>query len=173
MFSALKPGNIFYIKEHEGNRHIVKVGSVVSVTPPQPVQSNTPYSNPTYGMPSFNMETIVDVRVRCGEETYEFKKLPSNLSLTIYEGLIVSDNRDAMFAELESQYRTSKQVLDSIPYHEGFIESSDDMFKVLNPDFAKKREQEEKIALLENKITGIEGTLGDITTMLTQALNNK
>lgn len=45
------------------------------------------------------------------------------------------------------------------------------MLQTLNPQFAKEREQEQKIGLLEEKVTGMEGTLSDIRSMLSKALN--
>ena len=45
------------------------------------------------------------------------------------------------------------------------------MLKVLNPQLAKEKAQEEKIGALEEKVTGMEGTLTDIREMLSIALN--
>jgi len=46
------------------------------------------------------------------------------------------------------------------------ISKGDEMRKLLNPQFAKEKEQEAKIGILESKVTGIESSLGDIKTML-------
>jgi hypothetical protein len=45
------------------------------------------------------------------------------------------------------------------------------MLRELNPSFKKEKEQEEKIGLLEQKMSGMEGTLTDIREMLSLALN--
>ena len=45
------------------------------------------------------------------------------------------------------------------------------MLKVLNPQLAKEKAQEEKIGQLEQKVSGMEGTLTDIREMLSKALN--
>jgi hypothetical protein len=47
------------------------------------------------------------------------------------------------------------------------------MLRELNPQFAKEKEQEEKIGLLEKKMNGMEGTLSDIREMLNNALGGK
>ncbi len=103
----------------------------------------------------------------------EFKQLPANLSIANFgsSGVVVSESREAMNAEVEAMLRTSEQVLESIPYHESVIASCDDMLKVLNPQLAKEKAQEEKIGALEQKVSGIEGTLTDIREMLSKALN--
>lgn len=111
--------------------------------------------------------------VDSGEETMEFKQLPATLSIANFgsSGVVVSESREAMNAEVEAMLRTSKQVLESIPYHESVIASCDDMLKVLNPQLAKEKAQEEKIGALEQKVSGMEGTLTDIREMLSKALN--
>ena len=92
--------------------------------------------------------------------------------------VVVSDSKEAMSAEVEGLLRSSKQIIESVPYHEKVIESCDTMLRELNPQFAKEKEQEEKIGMLEEKMVGIEGTLNDMMGMLSKALgrntpNNK
>ena len=65
----------------------------------------------------------------------------------------------------------SKQIIDSVPYHEKVVASCDVMLRELNPSFKKEKEQEEKIGLLEQKMNGMEDTLSDIKDMLSLALN--
>jgi hypothetical protein len=76
-----------------------------------------------------------------------------------------------MNTEVEGMLRNSKQVIESIPYHERVVASCDEMLRELNPSFKKEKEQEEKIGLLEQKMNGMEGTLTDIREMLSLALN--
>ena len=44
------------------------------------------------------METVVDVSVKVGEETMEFKQLPAALSIANFgsSGVVVSESREAM-----------------------------------------------------------------------------
>ena len=75
-----------------------------------------------------------------------------------------------MSAEVEGLLRTSKGILDSVPYHEKVIVSCDSILRDLNPAFKKEKEQEEKIGMLEEKMVGIEDTLGEMMNMLSSAL---
>ena len=161
MFQSLRQQNIFYILQ-KGDNPGLKVGQVVSVSNPQPKYGQL-VPGQAFGQ---NVETVVDVSVKVGEETMEFKQLPANLSIANFgsSGVVVSESREAML-------RTSEQVLESIPYHENVIASCDDMLKVLNPQLAKEKAQEEKIGALEQKVSGMEGTLTDIREMLSKALN--
>jgi hypothetical protein len=113
---------------------------------------------------------VVDVKVKIGEENIEFKQLNANMNIANSGNVVVSDSKEAMSAEVEGLLRSSKQIIESIPYHEKVVASCDVMLRELNPQFAKEKEQEEKIGMLEEKMVGIEGTLNNMMGMLSQAL---
>jgi hypothetical protein len=164
MFSGSRQGNLFYILE-KGDELKLKVGQVVSVSNPQPKFGQ--FNTPTFGSQA---EMTVDVRVKVDDETMDFKQLSANASIANSGNVVVSDNKDAMSAEVEGLLRTSKGILDSIPYHEKMLVSCDAILRDLNPSFKKEKEQEEKIGALEEKMVGIEGTLSDMMSMLSNAL---
>lgn len=166
MFNALRQGSPFFILEKVDEPKL-KIGSVVSVSQPQPKYNNTFIPNQPYA------EMVVDIVVKVGEEEIKFEKLPSSLSIANFgaNGVVVSESKEAMNTEVEGMLRNSKQVIESIPYHEKVVASCDAMLRELNPSFRKEKEQEEKIGLLEEKMNGMEGTLTDIREMLSLALN--
>lgn len=161
MFSGLRQNGLFYILE-KGEDLKLKVGQVVSVSNPQPKYGQFGYGS--------QPEMVVDVRVKVDEETVEFKQLNANACIANSGSVIVSDSKEAMSAEIESLHHTSKGILDSVPYHEKVISSCDGILKELNPSFKKEKEQEAKIGMLEEKMVGIEGTLSDMMSMLSTAL---
>lgn len=169
MFSGLRQNSLFYILE-KGDTVSLKIGQVVSVSNPQPkynqYQPLQPYAQP---------ETTVDIKVKIGDETLDFKQLPSNLSIANFgqNGMVVSESKEAMCAEVEAMLRNSNSILDSIPYHKKVITSCDEMLRQLNPQFAKEKEQEEKIGVLEQKMGGIESTLSQMMGMLSEAVGPK
>lgn len=164
MFQANRQGNLFYILE-KGDELKLKVGQVVSVSNPQP-KYGSQFSVPAFGQ----SEMTVDVRVKVDDETMDFKQLSANASIANSGNVVVSDSKDAMSAEVEGLLRTSKGILDSVPYHEKVIVSCDSILRDLNPTFKKEKEQEEKIGMLEEKMVGIEDTLGEMMNMLSSAL---
>lgn len=166
MFSALRQGNLFYIL-HNGETPKLEVGQVSAIGQPQPRY------NTSYPVQPFNPETTIDVSVKVGDKTYEFKQLSSQMTIENRENMVLSDNKEAMLAEVESMLRTSRQIIESVGYHEKVVAACDTMLRELNPHFAKEKDQEEKIGLLENKMTNIEGTLGDIMSMLSKALDKR
>ena len=168
MFSALRSGSPFYILE-KANEPKLKIGSVVSVSQPTPKYSNSFVPNQQFG------DMVFDIVVKVADEEFKFEKLPSNLSIANFgqSGVVVSESKEAMNTEVEGMLRASKQILDSIPYHEKVLSECDVILRELNPQFAKEKEQEEKIASLELKVGGMEGKLDQITNMLQVALNTK
>ena len=164
MFSALRQGNLFYILE-KGDSPKLRMGYVQSISTPQP-KYNGNYQ-------PFNMESTVDITVKVGDEQQEFKQVPSTLSIANFGSVVISETKEAMNQEVDSMLKSSKQIIESIPYHEKTIIACEEILKELNPQFAKQKVQEEKINNLETKVGGIETKLDDICSMLSKALLNK
>ena len=102
----------------------------------------------------------------------DFKQLNANHSLANSGNLIVSDNKEAMSAEVEGLLRTSQQILESVPYHERVISSCDSILRELNPQFAKEKEQEEKIGALEERMGDINSKLDKMFEILSDTVGH-
>lgn len=161
MFSALRQNSTVYILDKKGTPSLRR-GQVVSVTAPRS-KTNGFYSNP--------MDMVVDINVRTDGTQETFKNLPASLSMVNDGNVVISETREAMSSEVESMLGVSRQVMESVPYHEKAITVYEVMLRELSPQFAKEKMQEEKISALETKIGGIETSIGDMKQMLTQALN--
>lgn len=168
MFSNLRQGSLLYVLNKAENPKLM-VGQVVSVGQPQAKYGTTNY------MHHPNYETVVDIVAKVGDEEMKFEKLPSHLSIANFgtAGMVVSESKEAMNAEVESMLRTSQMVLESMPYHEKVVGACDAMLRELNPQFAKEKEQEEKIGQLERKMDGMGKTLADISVMLNRVLKKE
>ena len=164
MFQGVRQNGLFYILE-KGDDLKLRIGQVISVSNPQPKYGQ--FNTPSFGS---QPEMTVDIRVKVDEETLDFKQLNANSSIANSGSVVVSDSKEAMSAEVEGLLRTSKAILDSIPYHEKMLDACDNILRDLNPSFKKEKEQEEKIGALEEKMVGIEGTLNDMMSMLSSAL---
>lgn len=157
MFNTLSKNSVFYILD-KNTKPTVKVGKVTEAK-----------INPQfYGLANQEMDITVDVN----GDSYEFKKIPSNVSIISPSvGIIISDNADDMIKEYETMVATSQQVLDSIDYHKCVLNSRDDIMSILNPKFAKEKEQETKLNTLESRVGNVEQGIGDIKNMLNKLLN--
>ena len=164
MFSGLRQGNLFYILE-KGEDLNLKIGQVISVSNPQPKYNQFNTTN-AFSQP----EMVVDVKVKVGEESLDFKQLNANMNIANSGNVVVSDSKEAMSAEVESLLRNSKQIIESVPYHERVVSSCDVMLRELNPAFAKEKEQEEKIGALEQRMGHIDGKLEKVLELLSDTV---
>lgn len=108
MFKTLRKGAQLYILDKTGDPE-VKIGYIDNVTMPRPMY---PTYNPAVSLGT-NMQTVVDLTVRIGEEKKEFV-VPSDLSIHTYGDYTLSENKEAMISEVDSLLQASKDVLDSV-----------------------------------------------------------
>lgn len=165
MFQGLRTNSLFYVLD-KGENPSLRIGQVVSVSNPQ-----TKYPTFNNGFTPQPMETIVDVRVKLGDEEVDFKQLPANGQIANDKNLVVSDNKDAMSAEVDAMLRQSKAILESVDYNKRVVESCEGMLQQLNPQIAKEKEQTEKINKLEGKVSGIEGKIDKMMGWLQQTMS--
>ena len=165
MFQGLRTNSLFYVLD-KGENPNLRVGQVVSVSNPQ-----TKYPAFNNGFNPQPMETVVDVKVKLGDEEVDFKQLPANGQIANDKNLVVSDNKDAMSAEVDAMLRQSKAILESVDYHKRVVDSCEGMLQQLNPQIAKEKEQTEKISKLEGKVSGIEGKIDKMMGWLQQTMS--
>ena len=164
MFQGLRTNSLFYVLD-KGENPNLRIGQVVSVSNPQ-----TKYPTFNNGFTPQPMETVVDVKVKLGDEEVDFKQLPANGQIANDKNLVVSDNKDAMSAEVDSMLRQSKAILERVDYNKRVVESCEGMLQQLNPQIAKEKEQTEKINKLEGKVSGIEGKIDKMMGWLQQTI---
>lgn len=165
MFQGLRTNSLFYVLD-KGESPNLRIGQVVSVSNPQ-----TKYPTFNNGFTPQPMETVVDVKVKLGDEEVDFKQLPANGQIANDKNLVVSDNKDAMSAEVDAMLRQSKAILESVDYNKRVVESCEGMLQQLNPQIAKEKEQTEKINKLEGKVSGIEGKIDKMMGWLQQTMS--
>lgn len=165
MFQGLRTNSLFYVLD-KGENLSLRIGQVVSVSNPQ-----TRYPSFNNGFTPQPMETVVDVKVKLGDEEVDFKQLPANGQIANDKNLVVSDSKDAMNSEVDAMLRQSKAILESVDYHERVVKSCEGMLLKLNPQIAKEKEQSEKISKLEGKVSGVEDKVDKMMGLLEKALN--
>lgn len=154
MFQNIRQGSSFYILDN-GEHPSLKIGTVLSVSTPMP-KYNTQYSVP-------GMEMVVDIQVQVDEEKIDFKQISAQLTIANFGtgGLVISEDKIAMLAEVESFQRASSKILDSVPYHEEVVSSGGEMLTILNPQMAKDRATEDRISALEERLSTLNTQMGD------------
>jgi hypothetical protein len=77
-----------------------------------------------------------------------------------------------MSNEVDNMLSNSKNIVDSISYHQKVIESCEEILKNLNPRFAKEKERDEDISNLKNKIGGLENKMDKLISILSKDESN-
>lgn len=171
MFQGLRQGNIIYLLD-KGNLSL-SVAEVVKTSNPytmsQKQQGNKLQMMPTYVQPQ-GQELFMDIVAKSAEEEFTLEELPSNQSYCFKNNIFVCDNVEAINSEIDSCERSSKMVLDSVPYHEKAVKSYQEMKLRINPQFAKEKEQEEKIGALEERMGNIDNKLNKMIDLLSDTL---
>ena len=166
MFSTLRKGASIYILDRSA-RPEVKVGSIDNVTMPRPMY---PTYNPAVSVGT-NMQTVVDITVRVGDEKKEFS-VPSNLSIHTYGDYTLSENKEAMISEVDSLLQQSKDIIDSVDKHKAAITAYEDILKSLNPVYAREQERESRIDSLSQQVGDMQSTLKRLESILLRNENN-
>lgn len=168
MFQNLRQGQPFYIL-YKGENPRYEAGNVLSVSNPMPKFPNN------FQLPQ-QQEMVVDVKVRVGESTLDYQKLPAHLSIADFTPLgnnvVVSDNKDAINAEIEAMQQISRDALAKTDYHNSVITACDEMLKQLNPQFAKDKERDEEIFQLKEQINSLTGNVSELVAMMKQNLSS-
>ena len=163
MFSTLRKGATIYILDRTSEPE-VKVGYIDNVTLPRPMY---PTFNPAVSLGT-NMQRVVDITVRIGEEKKEFS-VPSDLSIHTYGDYTISENKEAMISEVDSLLQNSKDIVDSVDKHKAAIDAYENILKTLNPVYAKEQERDSTIDKLTQQVNGMQSTLNRLESLL---LNN-
>lgn len=153
MFSALRQGSVIYILE-KGEKPTLKLGQVESITQPN---NNFLMNGAT-----------VDINVKVGNSTMEFKNVPSGYSVTSYNNAIIAETKELMSTEVDNMLQSSRSIVDSVSYHNNVIQACEEILKDLNPRFARERERDEDISNLKDKMGGIESKMEQILSLLSK-----
>lgn len=171
MFQSLRPNSQIFIF-YKGDNPRLEKGYIIS----------SPVSRPKYQMTTnFNQnETVVDLSAKVNGQIINYNSLPAQLdiadSFSNGETIVVSDNKEAMNAEILSVKQKSIDIINSVEYHNKLIESCDLILSELNPEFAEKKAQQDEINILKTQMTDMASKMDilmETNRSLIEKLNSK
>ena len=123
---------------------MLEKGSVVSVSTPMPKYTVPPI----YGQPQ---EMVVDIVVKVNNQDLNYQKVPANAEIADFglNGVVISDSRDAMNAEVVNLKNKSLETINSVDFHKGVVEGCNKILENLNPEFAERQAQQNDINSLK------------------------
>lgn len=126
-------------------------------------------TQPNYNSNFLSGGSTIDINVKVGEQTMDFKNVPSSQSITTYNNVVITETKELMSNEVDNMLQSSKNIIDSVPYHNSVIKSCEEILKDLNPRFAKEKERDEDISNLKTRIGGIESKMDQVLTLLSKS----
>ena len=168
MFSGLRQGAVIYVLDRS-EKIKVNQGFVESVSAPHQMYKTF---NPAVSFGT-NVQTVVDISVKIGDEKQEFVGVPSNSTVHSYGDYVITESKEGMIQEVDAILQNSTNIVNSIDKHKEIINSCERILKDLNPVYAREQERDEVIGSLTKKVNSIEGVLTRLESMLTkQGIND-
>lgn len=163
MFSGLRQGATLYVLDKSEEPKVI-IGYVENVTAPHPMYKTY---NPAVSFGA-NMQTVVDIIVKIGNDKKEFVGVPSTNTIHSYGDYVLSENKEGMIQEVDAMLSNSKAIVESIEQHKANITACENILKQLNPVYAKEQQRDEAIDNISGRMDRMEDVLARLETMLTK-----
>ncbi|MDD7629767.1 MAG: hypothetical protein PUJ60_01820 [bacterium] len=155
MFSALNQGSLVYILDKTKNVKF-SIGEVVGTTVPQ-------YAIDGSGM-------IMNLTIKVNDEKIEYKNVPSGASSVSYNNgkLIIAETKQTIQSEVESTLHNANYIVEHIDDYKNQIAQCEEVLKQLNPQYAKDKARDERIAGIEFEVAGMKDDIAKILAAVTK-----
>ena len=122
-----------------------------------------------YGQPQ---EMVVDIVAKVNNQDVTYQKMPANAEVADFGNntMVITDNREAMNLEVVSLKQKSQDIVDSIDYHNNLIVEYDKLLVTLNPEFAEKQAQQNRIQTLEEQLEKMSASMSSLMDMNKQLM---
>ena len=138
------------------------IGKVVAVSEPRflPLQGN-------------NYQTmqsrVIDLTVEVEGETKTYT-VPENQNVAKAMGITLCASIDPIMNELNAIKQNSNEIIESVPLNQQKVEACNKILEDINPAFKQTRDQDRKIAGIEEKVNGLNGTLEELKKLIVERL---
>lgn len=161
MFSGLPSGTALYVLDKSEEPKVV-TGYVEHVSAPHPMYQKY---NPSVSFGA-NLQTVVDITVRIGNERKEIVGVPSMAAIHSYGDYVISESKDDMIREVTTMLQNSKSIVENMDQHRSNIKACENILKELSPAYAKESERDEVIDNISGRMNRIEDILARLETRL-------
>ena len=138
------------------------LGKVVAVSEPR-------YLPPQPGQYQAMQTRVVDLTVELTGETKTYT-VPESQNVAKAMGITLSTSIDPIMNELNAIKSTSQEIIDSVDAHRAKIEACESILEDINPAFKQTREQDRKIAGIENKVNDLTDSFEDLKKLIVERL---
>lgn len=161
MFSDLKKG--FQVHTLDSNTvPKYQLGKVVAVSEPR-------FLPPQQGQFQQMTTRVVDLTVEIAGENRTYT-VPESNNVAKAMGITLSTTIDPIMNELNAIKRTSQEIIDSVEDNKAKITACDAILEDINPTFKQTKEQDRKIAGIENKVNDLTDSFEDLKKLIIERL---
>ena len=139
-----------------------ELGKVVAVSEPR-------YLPPQPGQYQAMQTRVVDLTVELTGETKTYT-VPESQNVAKAMGITLSTSIDPIMNELNAIKNTSQDIINSVDAHRAKIEACESILEDINPAFKQTREQDRKIAGIENKVNDLTDSFEDLKKLIVERL---
>lgn len=157
MFSTLRQDSVLYVIDKNGDMRFSIVHSP---------KSSAMYPEYKTAIPMPNAPMFVDIEGDDGGSKVAFTKVPATQSSHEYNGIFITESREAAQAELEAMASKSKAHIDSVKYHEGVMAFCDKTLPLVNPTIAKEKENDNRLQSLESQMINMNTVLSEVSEFI-------
>lgn len=156
MFSGLNQGSRVYIL-NKTNGIEFKIGEIVGTT------------TPVFATDGTNM-MVVNLKVKVDGSNVDYNNIPANNTSVSYNNgnLIIAESKQTIQSEVEATLQHANYVVEHIEDYKNQITKCEEVLKELNPQFAKDKARDERIAGIETEVAGIKGDIAKILAAVTK-----
>ena len=156
MFSALNQGSRVYIL-NKANGIDFKTGEVVGTT------------TSVFATDGINT-MVVNLKVKVDGSTVDYNNIPANNNSVSYNNgnLIIAESKQTIQSEVEATLQHANYVIEHIEDYKTQVTRCEEVLKELNPQFAKDKARDERIAGIETEVAGMKSDIAKILAAVTK-----
>ena len=134
-----------------------KIGEIVGTT------------TPVFATDGTNM-MVVNLKVKVDGSNVDYNNIPANNTSVSYNNgnLIIAESKQTIQSEVEATLQHANYVVEHIEDYKNQITKCEEVLKELNPQFAKDKARDERIAGIENEVAGMKGDIAKILAAVTK-----
>ena len=155
MFSALNQGSLVYILDKTDGVKF-KIGEIVGTTVPQ-------FAVDGSGM-------VMKLSVKINGNVAEYNNVPSAATIVSYNNgkFIIAETKQSIQSEVESTLHNANYIVEHIDDYKNQIAQCEEVLKQLNPQYAKDKARDERIAGIEFEVAGMKDDIAKILAAVTK-----
>lgn len=113
---------------------------------------------------------VVNLKVKVDGSNVDYNNIPANNTSVSYNNgnLIIAESKQTIQSEVEATLQHANYVVEHIEDYKNQITKCEEVLKELNPQFAKDKTRDERIAGIETEVAGIKGDIAKILAAVTK-----